>query len=629
MDSKLQLKSMEFLQTAVKGAMEDYELRDPQLEMMGACSKIMEGGGTLLAEAGTGTGKTFAYLIPIILSGKKAIIATKTINLQEQLASKDLSFLSYLQGFDYAIAKGRGNYLCLRRLNSFRSDDREEQAEYRKIVGWASETDCGDREEYGPDMNSIWENVSSDADACRARKCSYFRDCHYFIARQRWEKARIVVANHALITLNSMMTDDTRILPKAEVLVLDEGHALDSVLCDQIGITLSARGIDYILNRLLKIDQRGVYKGLLSQSPTLFQPVESLRTELGLFWVMVRKELCNSEIIQGRFRLSDMMHCLSDSLKSLISSIRTSTTGLFQEDDEIELKAALMKLSKTAEAMETFPEGMDGFVRWPEIQERKISLRMAPIYPGDFVQQSILPEYRSIILTSATLSVAGNFHVTSSILGLEKSVTLTVPSPFDISNQITVEVKQGINFKSEDSTEKLAGVIVAEASKTVGGILVLFTSRDVMKRTWDICFGELRNMGFNPMLQGELQNRLMLQIMRESENSAIFGLDSFWEGVDVKGDSLKCLIITKLPFEVPTEPMFIARTEEIKKAGGNPFTEYSLPRAVLKFKQGFGRLIRSKSDTGRVVICDERIKTMRYGRNFLEGVLSSETVKRL
>ena len=621
MDSQLQLKSMEFLQTAVKGAMVDYELRAPQLEMMKACSKLIEDGGTLLAEAGTGTGKTFAYLIPIILSGKKAIIATKTINLQEQLASKDLSFLASLQEFDYAVAKGRGNYLCLRRLNSYRSDDREEQAEYRRIVGWASETESGDREEYGPDMNSIWESISSDADACRARKCSYYRECHYFIARQRWEKARIVVANHALTALNAMMTEDARILPKAEVLVFDEGHGLDSVLCDQIGITLSARGTDYVLNKLLKIDHRGVYKGLLSQSPVLFQPVEALRTEIGLFWVRVRQELSNSEIIQGRFRLSDMMHSLSDLIKALILSIRSSTTGLFQEDDEIELKAALMKLGNTAEAMETFPEGMDGFVRWAEIQERKISLRMAPIYPADFVRESILPDYRSIILTSATLSVSGNFNVTSSILGLEEAVTLTVPSPFDISNQITVEVRQGINFKNQDSIEKLAGVIVEEASKTVGGILVLFTSRDVMRRTWDICFDELRNIGFNPMLQGELQNRRMLQTMRESQNSVIFGLDSFWEGVDVKGDSLKCLIITKLPFEVPTEPMVMARTEAIKKAGGNPFTEYSLPRAVLKFKQGFGRLIRSKSDTGRIVICDERIRTMRYGRSFLESVL--------
>jgi ATP-dependent DNA helicase DinG len=621
MDSELEQQSTEFLRNTVQNAMEDYELRPPQQAMMSACAKIIEEGGILLAEAGTGTGKTFAYLIPIILSGKKAIIATKTINLQEQLASKDLGFLSSLQGFSYAVAKGRGNYLCLRRMNAFRSDDREENAEYRKIVGWASETESGDREEYGPDMNSIWDSVCSDADACRAKKCSYYRDCYYFTARQRWENARIIIANHALTTLNAMMPDDTKILPRADILVVDEGHALDNVLCDQIGITLSARGIEYIFNKLLKVDHRGIYKGLLSHSPALFHAVEALRTEMGLFWVKVRSELNDREIIPGIFRLSDSMQGLSDSIKSLIADIRKSTIGLFQENDELELKAALLKLSKIAEAMETFPEGMDGFVRWPEIEERKISLRMAPVYPGDFVQQSILPLYSSIILTSATLSVSGDFRATSGVLGLENSEKLSVPSPFDLKSQITVEIKRDINLKNVGSTEKLAGVIVDEAAKTDGGILVLFTSRDVMRKTWDLAHGDLKNLGFNPMLQGALQNKLMLHIMRESENSVIFGLDSFWEGVDVKGDALKSLIITKLPFEVPTEPMVIARTEKIRKNGGNPFLEYSLPRAVLKFKQGFGRLIRSKNDTGRVVICDERIKTMRYGRSFLESVL--------
>jgi ATP-dependent DNA helicase DinG len=442
MKAELEQQSIKFLRNRVQAALENYELRLPQQEMMSACAKIIEDGGTLIAEAGTGTGKTFAYLIPVILSGKKAIIATKTINLQEQLVSKDLRFLASLQEFDYAIAKGRGNYLCLRRMNAFRSDDREEHAEYRRIVGWASGTETGEREEYSPDRTSIWENVCSDADACRSKKCSYYRQCHYFIARQRWEKARIVVANHALHALNSMMPDDAKILPKADILVVDEGHALDSVLCDQIGITLSARGIEYILNKLLRVDHRGVYKGLLSQSPALFSAVEALRTEIGLFWVKVRSELNNRALIQGSLPIGDMMQGLSDAIKSLISSIRTSATGLFQEDEEIELKATLLKLQKVAEAMETFPEGMDGFVRWPEIEERKISLRMAPIYPGDFVKQSILPSYESIILTSATLSVSGDFHVTTSILGLEGSDTLTVPS-FDMRNQITVDIKQG------------------------------------------------------------------------------------------------------------------------------------------------------------------------------------------
>lgn len=245
---------------------------------------------------------------------------------------------------------------------------------------------------------------------------------------------------------------------------------------------------------------------------------------------------------------------------------------------------------------------------------------MSPIYPRDFIIENIIPEYSSVIVTSATLSVSGDFGFTEKILGLEGSKELSVPSPFDLRNQVAMEIKKGINLLNGEGIEKLARVIIDEASNKDGGILVLFTSRDVMKKTWEVTAEELRNLELNPMMQGEMPNRTMLDIMRESEDGIIFGLDSFWEGVDIKGDALKCLIITKLPFEVPTEPIAAARTEDIKKHGGNPFYEYSLPRAVLKFKQGFGRLIRSSQDTGRVVICDDRIETMRYGRRFMESV---------
>ncbi len=206
------------------------------------------------------------------------------------------------------------------------------------------------------------------------------------------------------------------------------------------------------------------------------------------------------------------------------------------------------------------------------------------------------------------------------VLGLEGAETLSVPSPFDFKKQIAVHIKRGINLRQPGSAEKLAAVIIEEASRGDGGMLVLFTSRESMRAAWAIAGEALREMGLNPMVQGEMPNRLMLEIMRESENSVIFGLDSFWEGVDVKGDSLKCLIMAKLPFEVPTEPIVKARTEEIELEGGNAFYEYSLPRAVLKFRQGFGRLIRSKSDSGRVIICDGRIETMAYGRTFLGSI---------
>jgi ATP-dependent DNA helicase DinG len=373
-----------------------------------------------------------------------------------------------------------------------------------------------------------------------------------------------------------------------------------------------------MFNRLLRPDERGTYRGMLSGAPHLFPPVTSLGSEMELLWTLIRKEFRDRDVIKGDFRFGDLLTGLADSIRTLITQIRTSITGLFKEDEEIELGAALLKLRAYADGLEGFAHGMEGYVRWVEIEETRTVLRMSPVYPGDFVADHIVPGYRSIILTSATLSVSGDFRFISQVLGLKEAETISLPSPFDLKKQVVFEIKRGIDLKRGDGPEKLAEVIVAEASRKDGGVLVLFTSREVMKRTWGFCIEELENSGLIPMIQGESSKRSMLQTMRESENSVLFGLDSFWEGVDVRGDSLKCLIITKLPFEVPTEPVVLARTEMIEREGGNSFYEYSLPRAVLKFKQGVGRLIRSKTDTGRIIICDERIETKSYGRVFRE-----------
>lgn len=621
MYSNLASESSKFLREKVAAAMDNYELRPSQAEMMAACADIIENSGVLMAEAGTGTGKTFAYLIPLVLSGKKTIISTRTINLQEQLVSKDLAFLSTLIEFDYAIAKGRSNYLCLRRLDAFRADNDEEEYEIRNLVKWASSADSGDMERYVFKRSVIWDRVCSDADACKGMKCAKFKQCFYFRARQRWDKADIVVANHALTVINSMLMNDSKILPHAEVLVIDEGHAIDNVISDQAGINISNRGFDYILNKLLRTDSKGAYKGILSKSPHLYLAVESLRTEMGLFWVMVKNEFRDRQTIRGAFKLGNLMINHSASINKLVSDIRQSATGLFQEDEELELKAAILKLSAFADSMEVFPEGREGNVRWSEMEERRTAFRMSPVYPREFVRDNIVSEYESVILTSATLSVAGDFGLTVKTLGLEDSQKITVASPFDLRNQTEIKIKKGIDFKNDDgSIERLAEVIIAEASRKDGGVLVLFTSRDVMNKTWGHSVEALSDMGLTPMLQGEMPNRMMLDIMREGRESVIFGLDSFWEGVDVQGDSLKCLIITKLPFEVPTEPITMARTEDIERNGGNPFYEYSLPRAIIKFRQGFGRLIRSGEDSGRVIICDERIETKAYGKKFMKSL---------
>jgi ATP-dependent DNA helicase DinG len=615
--------SSEFLEKMVADAMKRYEPRACQTGMMEACSRFIEGGGLLMAEAGTGTGKTFAYLIPTIISGKKAIVSTRTINLQEQLAHKDLKFLASLVEFDYAIAKGRGNYLCLRRLNAFRPESDDEERDYRHILQWASETGSGDVEDYGIVRFLMWDRISSDPDACKWKKCGYYGQCFYFSARRRWEAAQIVVANHSLVGINAMLPDDSKLFPNAEILVADEGHALDHALTEQIGLTISNRVFNYVFNKLLKVSDKGTYKGLLSQSHNLFPAVESMRSEAELFWILLRRAHRDGEIVRGPFELKLPLLKLSESILELIENMREATTGLFEEDEEIELRAAILKLKALSDAIEQFPDGLPDYVRWIEIGEKRTALRMSPIYPRDFITQNILPSHESVIVTSATLSVSGDFRFYERILGMERAEKLTFPSSFDIGRQVEIDIKRGIDLRNDpESVRKLSTVISEEAERKDGGILVLFTSKEIMKRTWEVTASALRALGLNPMMQGEhIQKRAMLDIMRESDNAVIFGLDSFWEGVDIRGDALKSLVITKLPFEVPTESITLARTEYIDSKGGNPFYEYSLPRAIIKFRQGFGRLIRSKTDTGRVVICDERIETKRYGKKFMDSIL--------
>ncbi|KAF0181327.1 MAG: ATP-dependent DNA helicase DinG [Nitrospirae bacterium] len=622
MSSSLGHASVRFLLDMAAPSMPGFEHRESQEQLIAACAEATERGGALMAEAGTGTGKTFAYLIPIIVSGRRAIISTRTINLQEQLVRKDLRFLSSVVDFSYAIAKGRSNYLCLRRLNAFRSEDASEEREYRRIAQWSADTRSGDVEDFGVAVFSVWDRVCTDADACTGKACAHFSRCYYFEAKRQWEEAQIIVSNHALTSINALLSKESKLLPQAELLVVDEAHGLEKVLSDQIGITLSNRSFDYVLNRLLRIDDRGVYKGLLSLSPPLFPAVEMLKFCLADLWNSVRGRYQDRRMMRGRLADEEKLNAVAAAVGDVVEKAQEGTLGLFQEDEEIELKASLLKLGALADACAGMMEENQQTVRWAEIEPQRTALRLAPLYPRSFVRTNILPEYETSIFTSATLSVSGDFSFMQELLGLEDAATISLSSPFDISRQVQVEFRTGIDLRNDETgVRKLADVIVEAAGKEVGGILVLFTSRDAMRKTWEHAADELRAAGRRAMMQGdEYQNRAMLEIMRECTNAVIFGLDSFWEGVDVQGDSLRCLVIAKLPFEVPTEPITMARTEDLQRRGRNAFMEYSLPRAVLKFKQGFGRLIRSKTDTGRVIICDERIRTKRYGQAFLKSI---------
>ncbi len=613
-------RSTEFLQSELSEGMRSYESRPSQVAMLKACSQVIDDGGFLLAEAGTGTGKTFAYLIPIILSGKRAIVSTRTINLQEQMVSKDLEFLSKLEDFTYAMAKGRSNYLCLRRLSTFKPTTEVELTELTDLLSWSERSGSGDREELSK-HHSIWDSVCSDPDTCKKRSCQSYDGCFYFDSRKRCEEAQVVVANHNLIAINAMLCEESKILPGAEVLVIDEAHALDHVISMQTGTNIASRDLSNILNRLLTGDGNGKYKGLLAGSPNLYSAVESLKAKSGLFWISLRRDFKNKESVVGSFILKDETMDISLSIKTLAEEIRETITESRDEVEETALLSYVRKLETYASEMADFCEHREESVRWVEIRDGNVSIRASLLYPGDFVTNRLLSDYKSVIMTSATLTVSGDFSFTEKLYSLKNTFKIRVPSSFDMCKQARIEVKKGINVDRRDGILSLGRLIIDESAKREGGVLALFTSQEVMKKTWFVAHGELEKIGIKPMMQGDLPNKLMIDAMRGSLCSVIFGLDSFWEGLDIQGDSLKCLIITKLPFEVPTDPLVKARTEEIARRGGNPFMEYALPKAIMKFKQGFGRLIRSKDDVGRVIICDERIESKPYGHLFLGSVL--------
>lgn len=605
-----------FLRNVVGTSMTDFEIRDPQLILMHSCGRNIEKGGVLMAEAGTGTGKTYAYLIPIILSGEKALISTKTINLQDQIMSEDLKVLSSLRRFTYAIVKGRGHYICIRRLNAFESEDDKEFFEYKRLKSLVIDDNSGDIDDLKIHIPLIRDKICSDADACNAKKCAYYRNCFYFRARQKWENAQILVVNHTLLAINSMLPEHLKILPKVGILVADEAHALDHVLSEVIGNTISNVALERILNKLLKLED-GKPKGILASSiDVLFPSFESMKNELKNFEETIGANFNGRATIKGVFKYSNMVRALSAKISRLNEEIRISTRGLFEEDQELELAAERKKLDVFSKNLLRFNNGLEGHVRWIELDKKKTTLRICPIYPKDFVVRHIVPDYKSIILTSATLSVAGDFGLTSNVLGLSDFTRIALPSPYNLKEQIEIVIEDGIYNMKNDEARKIADVIVKEGARKAGGILVLFTSARLMKAVRDLCYETLEEIGLNPMVQREMSNKMILQKMRKTKDAVVFGLDAFWEGVSVKGDSLKTLIITKLPFDVPTEPITAARMDIIKNEGGDGFRDYMLPRAILKFKQGFGRLIRSASDNGRVIICDDRIRRKDYGDLF-------------
>ncbi|MGE0375649.1 MAG: ATP-dependent DNA helicase [Planctomycetaceae bacterium] len=609
----------------------------------------------LVAEAGTGVGKSFAYLVPIILEAasrqkqqgehKRIVVSTHTIALQEQLIRKDLPFLNAVIPVECSavLVKGRSNYISLRRLKGAAErslslfGNQDEVDHLRRVQQWSGSTHDGSLADldFRP-VPSVWDEVRSEHGNCLGRKCPTYKDCHYYAARRRAWNADILVVNHALFFSDlALRREGANVIPDYDVAVLDEAHTIEAVAGDHLGLSVTNGQLSYLFNRLYN-DR--THKGLLLHHnlTACEQLVQRLRFVADDFFSHISHWL-GEQRGNGRARRPLAIDTpLMKELRELAVQINEYAKNLKDEAEKIELTAAADRLVALSLNLETWiKQSQDDAVYWAEQSGRQrqlVKLVSAPIDVGPVLRDELFNKVDTVVLTSATLSTGKcDFSYLRSRIGLTKAQELKLGSPFDYRSQAKLILADGMPDPAAQAREfeqAASERIKQHLLETGGRAFVLFTSYHMLRACAGRLTGWCASQNLLLLCQGDgAQRSALLDRFKREDRAVLFGTESFWQGVDVPGDALQNVIITKLPFSVPDHPLLEARVERIKENGGNPFMEYQVPEAVIKLRQGFGRLIRSKTDTGQVVILDPRICTKHYGRIFLASLPDCEIVR--
>jgi ATP-dependent DNA helicase DinG len=633
-----------------------YESRAEQVRMAEAVEANIESKGRLLVEAGTGVGKSFAYLVPairrILEKRERVIVCTHTISLQEQIFEKDVPLLNAVipDEFTTVLCKGRGNYISLRRLRiasekkSRICHNEEEEHSLDLVEDWAYETTDGSRATL-PQLprRGVWEHVESDAGNCMGRRCPTYDKCFYQSARRRMENADLLICNHALFFSDlALRSRGGGFLPAYDHVIFDEAHHLEDVASGHFGIRVGESRTRHVLRTLYNATNgRGTLAGIEAAGLPVDEVDGAIQSAINaqaaaesFFDDVWRKcEASGGGIARsGRIAAAGAFeNTLGPSLTDLGHRLKLLRERAVDESLQFDLGSAAQRVMELGTEIDLFiSHGVEGCVYWVERNKPaygsnrpSLTLSCATVDVGPVLRERLFSMPVSITMTSATLATSGSdFSHVVGRLGLEDAKTLALGSPFDFASQMRVIVDRSMPEPTDpNSVRELVPRILQHIEETGGGAFVLFTSFRTLREVADRCAPILRAAGHPVFIHGEDGERSqLLKRFRDSERSVLFGTSSFWEGVDVRGRALRNVIITKLPFDVPDHPLIEARHERIEELGGNAFRDDQLPRAVLRFKQGIGRLIRSNDDSGRIVVLDPRLVTKYYGKRFIQAL---------
>jgi len=606
-----------------------YEYRRGQLEMAEAVEAALENRQHLIVEAGTGTGKTLAYLVPIIRSGQRVVVSTGTKNLQEQVFFKDIPFLKKLfPEIRATLMKGRQNYLCRQKLYDIEKQPvlsgMEEVDLYVQIREWEKRTESGDRAELEnlPDTSELWPRIDARSEACTGQKCKEFDRCYITLMRQRAAESDILIVNHHLFfaDLALRQSEYAGLLPDYAALIFDEAHEMEDVATQYFGIQIS----NYRVEELAR-DTEATLRAKAMASGEVLAALAELRHRSDLFFEAFPAREGRTAFEQREGFLETHRGAYSTLLNAFVR-LATELSRLKERPEEI--NNLVRRAEELHKAFEFVLESKErNFVYWWERRGRGVFAEVSPIDVSALLRERLLDKVDTVVLTSATLAVGGNFDFFKRRLGIQNAKEKILESHFDFGEQALLYTPLHLPDPRQPDFARLASEEILQILKaTRGRAFVLFTSYAQMR---DVCERLRRRLRYPMLVQGSAPRTALLDRFRNTPHAVLFATSSFWHGVDVQGQQLSAVIIDRLPFAVPTDPVVAARIRMIDEDGGNAFTDYQTPEAVIALKQGFGRLIRSETDRGVLVILDHRIVRKPYGRVFFESLPHYRRTERL